>query len=158
MNNGYRDPDGRAPREPWADPNDRRDFGQVDYSLDYGYDPQRRTGYRKEPEDYAYGRGEPRTWDRAAGPVETEAPARRRGESSDRVLWTLVCDRLRRDRLDSSDIDVAVENGVVILSGTARTRPEKRRAEDLAEIDGVRDVVNTLRLREHGGWRRTFGL
>lgn len=180
---------------------DRRDFGQADYSEDYGYDPHSRTGYRQEPaarhddygqadfsRDYAYDpasrtayrreedyRDEDRRWDerrsfdrydgddrrvdqdrdRERGREERD---RRRG-ASDRLIRAIVTERINSDRrLDSSDIEVRVEDGVVFLDGTARNRDEKRRAEDLAEIDDVVDVVNGLRLRPKSGWRRSLGL
>lgn len=157
---------------------DRRDFGQADYSQDYAYDPQTRTGYRTDGADGrrdGYGPGDPRRdpaprdgYHREAAHVRDEPRAfesrgserDRRRASHDRVIWAVVCERLDRARgLDASHIQVRVEDGVVFLDGTARNRREKRKAEDLAETEGVVDIVNGLRLRGHdgGGWRRTFG-
>lgn len=165
---------------------DRRDFGQADYSEDYAYDPATRTGYRQDrPEtvrddhgqadfgrDYAYdpatragyrradepGPDEPRAF-APRGPAPESVRDRRRA-SHDRVIWAVICERLDRARgLDASHIEVRVEDGTVFLDGTARNRREKRRAEELAETEGVVDVVNGLRLRGHigGGWRRSLG-
>jgi hypothetical protein len=63
-----------------------------------------------------------------------------------------VCDRLTDDeRIDASDIRVQIDSDTVILSGTVRSREEKRRAEDLAEsITGVRDVENRLHVGRPG--------
>lgn len=48
--------------------------------------------------------------------------------------------------LDASEIEVAVSNGEVTLSGTVSRREDKRRAEDLAEqVSGVGHVQNNLR-------------
>jgi osmotically-inducible protein OsmY len=60
-----------------------------------------------------------------------------------------VCDRLTDDaRIDASDIDVQVKNGEVTLSGSVRSRDEKRFSEDLVErISGVRDVSNQLKVK-----------
>jgi osmotically-inducible protein OsmY len=60
-----------------------------------------------------------------------------------------VCDRLTDDpRIDASDIEVQVKNGEVSLSGSVRTREEKRFSEDLIErISGVRDVSNHLKVK-----------
>jgi osmotically-inducible protein OsmY len=60
-----------------------------------------------------------------------------------------VCDRLTDDpRIDASDIEVNLKGGEVTLSGSVRTREEKRLAEDLVErVTGVRDVNNHLRVR-----------
>ena len=57
-----------------------------------------------------------------------------------------VCQALENDHvIDATEIEVAVKDGVVTLSGHIETRPIKRRAEDLVEtISGVRDVRNEL--------------
>lgn len=67
---------------------------------------------------------------------------------SDRRVLEDVCDELTDDdRLDASDIEVSVEDGVVVLRGTVTDRVAKRRAEDIADrVRGVEDVVNELRL------------
>jgi hypothetical protein len=60
-----------------------------------------------------------------------------------------VSDRLADDgRLDASDIEVVVATGEVTLNGIVRSRPDKRRAEDLAErASGVTHVQNNLRVQ-----------
>jgi osmotically-inducible protein OsmY len=60
-----------------------------------------------------------------------------------------VCDRLTEDsRIDASDIEVQVKDGEVSLSGSVRSREEKRFTEDLIErISGVRDVNNNLKVK-----------
>ncbi|MFN3512198.1 MAG: BON domain-containing protein [Phenylobacterium sp.] len=127
------------------------DYGQADFGRDYAYDPERREGYRRDARDLDRRYDEPRSFERR----ESERDRRRRSE--DRVIWAVVSERLDRARgLDASDIEVRVEDGVVFLDGMARNRREKRRAEDLAEVEGVRDVVNGLRLRRHSGWRLGF--
>jgi hypothetical protein len=143
---GY-DPDNRSgyhlEREPHTD-----DMGQADFSRDYSYDPASRQGYRRDPNEEPGRRDETRSWnpDQEQRPIDTRA-ARKRG-ASDRLIWATVCERLDRDRrLDASDIEVTVEDGVVILRGTTQTRDGKRRAEHLAETEGVVDVVNMLRIR-----------
>ncbi|HXA40153.1 MAG TPA: BON domain-containing protein [Phenylobacterium sp.] len=184
---------------------DRDDFGQADYSRDYGYDPGARSGYRVDDElrpahddygqadystDYAYdaergeayrrqspldrddGRrpdggdyrpaGPPRSWmDKAGeffspGPreprVETRAGRLRRGPS-DRVLWAVIVERLEDQRgLDLRDLEVIVQDAEVTLNGTVRHKADKRRIEDVADVDGVRHVQNNLRLRSHSHW------
>jgi osmotically-inducible protein OsmY len=64
-----------------------------------------------------------------------------------------VNDALTEDRyLDASDIEVTVQNGEVILSGTVDDRNAKRRAEDIAEqLSGVKHLENRLRTRRSGG-------
>ncbi len=67
---------------------------------------------------------------------------------SDERIRELICERmLDDDLLDASDIDVRVENGEVILTGTVPDRRAKRYAEELAEqCGGVVDVMNSLRV------------
>jgi hypothetical protein len=72
------------------------------------------------------------------------------GSSEDERICVDVMQRLADDwYVDASEIGVAVESGVVTLSGEVENRPEKRLAEDCADdVAGVRDVVNNLRIRE----------
>jgi hypothetical protein len=67
---------------------------------------------------------------------------------SDERIREDVCECLTLDdRIDASNIDVAVKEGEVTLSGTVSSRDEKHRAEELIErISGVKDVSNTLRV------------
>jgi hypothetical protein len=160
------------------------DYGLADYSNDYAYDPERGHGYRRYSEDDrdyadpddrdrsyrrdAYRRDEPdheigerrRSWtDRAGaffgGRATGEEPRRRRGPS-DRVLWAVIVERLEDQRgLDLRDVEVLVEDAEVTLNGRVRRKEDKRRIEDIADIDGVRHVQNNLRVREPG--RRWFG-
>jgi len=198
-----RDRDEEAYRRQAGDRGPRNDFGQVDYSRDYAYDPRRRAGYRPEEaaqfhdddygqadysNDYGYdsdrGGGfrrfseddrdydaQPRgprarrpdedddrgpSWRERAGAFfgggpgrdHERAPPRRRGPS-DRVLWAVIVERLEDERgLDLRDLEVMVENAEVTLNGTVRRREDKRRIEDIADVDGVRNVQNNLRVRE----------
>jgi hypothetical protein len=196
-----RDDDRRGRR---GDPRDREDFGQADYSRDYAYDRETRSGYRaderigEEADDYgqadfsndwAYDRErrrpyrryaeddrearqrsedererdqrrEPRSWADRAGAFFTgrdvdrdERRTRRRRGPSDRVLWTVMVQRLKDARgLDLHDVEVVVEDAEVTLNGTVRRKEEKRRIEDIVDIDGVRHVQNNLRVRDRGHW------
>ena len=68
-------------------------------------------------------------------------------QRSDVRIHEEVCDRLTFSDVDAENVEVAVTNGEVTLSGTVRDRWDKRRAEDLAEeIPGVRDVHNSIRV------------
>jgi len=153
------------------------DYGQADFSRDYRYDPETRSGYRVDPKDEARRRyeetgidepdrypDEPRRFDDRddTRPREERSWAERAGlaglfgggsqthrRSNDRVLWVVATEALHRARgLDDSDIHVRVEEAEVTLEGTVRSRDEKRRAEDLVDQRGVRDVHNHLRIRE----------
>lgn len=158
-------------REDWM----RNDFGQADYSTDYGYDPSRRAGYRTDEtwlgrEDYRQAdysstyRYDPATGRnyrpyegverRSFGGVVRDPPAKRRRGPSDRVLWAVIAERLDDERgLDLRDVEVSVLDGEVTLNGTVRHKADKRRVEDAVDIDGVDHVQNNLRVRE-----RTWGI
>jgi hypothetical protein len=158
------------------------DYGQADFSRDYRYDPETRTGYRVDPKEdarrryedpamedparfadeprYADHRPIERDYDRDRPMREERSWAERSGlaglfggrtdrRSNDRVLWVVATEALHRARgLDDADIHVRVDEAVVTLEGTVRSREEKRRAEDLVDQRGVRDVHNNLRIRE----------
>lgn len=164
-----------APRDPRPEDDPLEDYGQADFSQDYGYDPQTRSGYRLDPKDEArrrYERGvyadEP---DHFADDADYSTPRRERRSfgglfggsaartdrreaerrSQDRVLWVVATEALQRARgIDERDIKVTVEDAVVTLEGTVRSRDEKRRAEAAVETRGVRDVNNHLHIRDRG--------
>ena len=100
-------------------------------------------GYRNGSAGQGYaGYGVPR----GAGPHRGKGPVGYR--RSDERLLELVCEALADDdQLDASQIEVAVRNGEVTLSGIVEDRTAKRDAEDcVCSIMGVRDVRNLLRL------------
>ena len=150
----------------------REDYGQADYSTDYAYDPDRGEAHRRFSDERADSRGpgiyraerDPGLGERGrswlgrpffAGRDEGESVRRRRGPS-DRVLWAVIVERLEDVRgLDLRDVEVLVDNAEVTLNGTVRRKEDKRRIEDIADLDGVRHVQNNLRVRE-GGLRRWF--
>jgi hypothetical protein len=94
----------------------------------------------------------PRYDTRDRGERQREGPFAGRGpkgyQRADSRIREDVCDRLTdAPFLDASDIEVNVKDGDVTLSGTVRSREERRRSEDLIEhVTGVRDVHNNLRV------------
>ena len=77
---------------------------------------------------------------------------RRRGPS-DRVLLAVIAERLKDERgLDVSEVEVTVEDAEVTLNGRVRHKVDKRRVEDVADIEGVRNVQNNLRVHDQGHW------
>ena len=68
---------------------------------------------------------------------------------SDERIREDVCERLTYDeRVDATDIEVDVHEGVVRLSGTVDDRYAKRVAEDIADsVRGAQDVENQIRIR-----------
>lgn len=137
---------------------DRDDFGQADYSNLYGYDPRTRSGYKAyddgRPDDGPRAYPEARRYDDYDRRYRDEGDHdRRRAGPSDRVLWAVIMERLDDERrLDLSDVKVEVHDGEVTLFGTVRHKGDKRRIEDVADIDGVRNVQNNLRVRERSRW------
>jgi BON domain len=71
---------------------------------------------------------------------------------SDERITEDLHDRLTEDpRLDASEIQVAVTDGEVTLTGNVDGRAARRRAEDIAEsVSGVSYVMNNLRVRQPG--------
>ncbi len=76
--------------------------------------------------------------------------------SDDRIRED-ISERLTDDAMiDASEIEVAVQNREVTLTGTVRDRNEKRRAEDIAEsVTGVAHVQNNLRIGQKQGGHAT---
>jgi len=68
---------------------------------------------------------------------------------SDARISEDINDRLTDDwGVDATDIEVAVSNGEVTLTGSVDSRMAKRRAEDIAAyVSGVKDVQNNLRVK-----------
>lgn len=158
---------------------DGRTFRSDEYASDYINDPHRGPAYRRfshsdrdegrtdrlpgdGPHDYTRD-GDRRSWMGRAGAFFSGAPRRdddlrddevrsqRRRGPSDRVLWAIIVERLEDERrLDLRDVEVIVEDAEVTLNGTVRRKEDKRRIEDVADIDGVRHVQNNLRVRERG--------
>jgi hypothetical protein len=190
----WRDREDMRARRFRDEPRGRDDFGQADFSDSYGYDPDRRAGYRAEEDyrelddygqadysrDYVYDRDERRAYrrheaaDRDLGRRMDEGDHRREPRSwldraedffgghprrahrrrgpSDRVLWAVIMERLDDARVDARDVDVIVDDAEVTLNGTVRRKLDKRRIEDIVDIEGVRHVQNNLRVRDRGHW------
>jgi hypothetical protein len=74
---------------------------------------------------------------------------------SDERIREDVCDAVAQQGfIDATDVEVKVEGGVVVLSGTVGRRDEKRGLEELVErVYGVDEVRNEIRLRRGEGQR-----
>jgi hypothetical protein len=67
---------------------------------------------------------------------------------SDERIREDVCERIARSGIDADEVEVKVDGGDVTLSGTVRSRQEKRWLEDVVDdVFGVDEVHNHLRLR-----------
>lgn len=69
---------------------------------------------------------------------------------SDERLKEVVCERLSEDPwIDASNIDIAVKNGEITLSGTVPDRQTKYRAEEVVEsVLGTGEVTNNIRIQK----------
>jgi osmotically-inducible protein OsmY len=69
---------------------------------------------------------------------------------SDQMIQEDVCERLKANpRVDATDIEVRVHDGMVTLTGEVVNRQTKREAElCLDHIPGIRDVENQLRFNK----------
>jgi osmotically-inducible protein OsmY len=91
------------------------------------------------------------------GRLPTRVDFRGRGprgyQRSDERVREDACELLTYDgQIDASNVEVTVQDGEVTLSGGVNSRAEKRRAEDVvAELAGVKDVHNRLRVVNEGG-------
>lgn len=134
----------------------RRNSGAGGGVLDH-----RRPGFSTQRVD---DRKSPKEW-------KTEGPYTGCGPSgyhrSDERLLDEANERLTLNGwLDASQIHVAVQNGEVTLTGTVKSRRDKRLAADTVEdIPGVRNVINHLRVptmeedgRTPGYWGETAGM
>ena len=122
-----------------------------DFGGDYARDPQAGT----LGSDYARDRG----WSgggRGDDYVREDRPVSHRGRGpknwrrSDERIAEMVNERLTdHDDVDATDIEVAVQDGEVTLTGFVTSRRQKRVAEDVAwSCGGVHDVHNRLTLRD----------
>src|SRR5690606_30612427 len=91
----------------------------------------------------------PGPYDNPEMPLPGEYPGPRGYRRSDARIREDVCEAMtEHPMLDCSDIEVAVEEGEVILTGTVGEWRFKRLAEDIAtDVRGVTDVLNQIRLR-----------
>jgi osmotically-inducible protein OsmY len=110
------------------------------------YDEENRGIFGYEGEGYMRGGGRD-VEDRLRQPSFRGVGPKNYQRSDDRIREE-VCERLTDDDyVDASGIEVAVDQGVVMLSGSVEDRGTKRRAEDVADsVRGVRDVQNQLRV------------
>jgi osmotically-inducible protein OsmY len=115
-----------------------------------GYGGQERYG----SQGYGGGRS---AYGSQGGPYRGRGPRGYR-RSDDRIRED-VCECLTEDDcIDASNMDVAVRECEVTLSGTVNSREEKRRAEDLIEdLPGVKEVTNNLRVVSESGQSESTG-
>jgi hypothetical protein len=133
-------------------------FGEDRVHYDSYQDDQFRRGYDPTYEDengvrHPYEHGGRNRWSddvRSMASRENHAGKGPRGyRRSEERVKDEACEILARDFfLDASEIEVELKDQVLTLKGEVGSREDKRRAEDLvAEIPGVADVQNQLRVK-----------
>ncbi len=117
-----------------------------DYADNSNFGPYYRSRDYNRGYDYnTYGNDYPSGWSyrrySGYGPREYKrSDARILEDVNDRLTW--------HSMIDASDISVAVNYGIVTLTGSVDTRGDKRLAEDIADdVPGVWDVENRLIVR-----------
>ena len=133
---------------------DEHQFGSRGFeSAGFGAGPEGIYGMQR---GYESGQG---SWGQSTGSsygTQSYAGVGPRGyQRSDERVREDVCDRLERDaRIDASNIEVEVQNGMVTLKGNVDDRRFKRQAEEAIEhLAGVKDVQNQIRVEK----RQSFG-
>lgn len=131
--------------------NDYTDYGDYDRNR---YDEEDRGWWDKASDEVASWFGdEDATRRRRIDARRKEGDFTGRGpknyKRSDERIKEDINDRLSfYSYIDASDVDIEVNNGEVILTGTVIDRWSKRRAEDIAEsVSGVNNVENRLRVK-----------
>jgi osmotically-inducible protein OsmY len=67
----------------------------------------------------------------------------------DRRILDEVAERIALSGADVDDVEVRVEEGVITLTGTARSLEDRRLIEEVAsEVLGVQDVYNRVRISD----------
>jgi len=123
-----------------------------DYGRRYEFEDRNAFGYGGYGRDMGRGRRSAVAYDRYGaygyGSQLYHGKGPKGYRRSDERIREDVCDLLSDDpRIDASNLEVAVKECEVTLSGTVNSRYDKRLVEDLAEgISGVKDVHNTVRV------------
>lgn len=144
--------EGYEPRHdaPYARSGGPEFFGRVERGIDRAFGRDWERGRREdEREEQRRFREDvhPSLWDRIKGVFRGKGP--KNWKRSDDRIYEEVCEALTfDDHVDATDIEVAVNDGEVTLSGAVPSRRMKRLAEDVVDdVSGVRDVHNRIRVR-----------
>lgn len=99
-----------------------------------------------------YGRPEEhKRWGRP-GPYVGRGPKGYR-RSDERIIEEINERLTEHGEIDARDIEVEVRDAVVILKGTVQSREMKHRSEEVAEVSGVQNITNELRVKESGSYQ-----
>jgi len=117
--------------------------------VDWERDRQLQPAWRVSGGDLERGRRHLSRWERI---THRQNLGPRGYQRSDDRIREEICDWLMTCGIDARDAEVVVKDGEVTLTGTVRSRPEKRAIEYYAEDTlGVRDVHNHLKVRRDLG-------
>lgn len=82
----------------------------------------------------------------AAARPRAKKPAVRAADADDRLLHEIGFQLIDDDALDASDVEVAVDAGVVTLSGAVGNKESKRRCVEIAEAASGQPVTNLIKI------------
>jgi len=124
-------------------------YGLGDYGTGYGYAYGDRQQRGRGREDESWGQQIRDVGNQVARRVKRAFRGPKGYKRSDERIREDVNDRLAQQyEIDPSEIEVAVSNGEVTLTGTVQSRHAKFYAEEIADdISGVNEVHNNLRVR-----------
>ena len=133
-------------REPM---HDRGMLGRMEQGVDraFGRDWDHEGEHRRYEREGEH----PSLWERVKGAFTGKGP--KNWMRSDERIREDVCEALTyHPNVDATDIEVAVKDGEVTLTGTVSDRGTKRLAEDVADdVRGVKDVHNQIRVQRQAG-------
>lgn len=135
--------------------NGRSNYSGRDHDRDDRYDDQQenRDWWDKASDEVAswFGNDEAeqrRRMDKLSGPHRGKGP---KGymRTDDRIREDINECLYHDSYVDASEVEIKVENGEAIVTGTVDSRESKRRIEDIIErIPGIRDVENRLKVSQ----------
>ena len=144
-----------------ADRSAPKRFPQGDVNLERGHNRQRGLKHNIDLEEKMWSRRDANLENFEGGRTNWQTPGPYTGvgpqdyRRSDESIQEEICERLtQHGKIDSSGIEVAVQDGTVTLRGAVDRRKEKWMAEDIAgSVFGVEDIQNKIRVSPNDGVR-----
>jgi osmotically-inducible protein OsmY len=119
-----------------------------------GTEYEKEAGYRERIRKIGEGplqKNQNQAWPHYKGEHHGKGP-KNYNRSTERILDDVHQQLTDHPALDATDVEVSMENGDLILTGTVETRQAKRLAEDICEqVRGVKNVENRLRVQHSIG-------
>lgn len=151
MNPNSRDSYARQPAQVYEQHSSKDNWGQDEFIDAKPLDENSLQGSRSLHDRVHYGSAKP---DIPASRPNFAGVGPKGYKRSDDRIEEEVCNILLKDRnIDARDIEVRVQNGLVILSGTVESRIDRIEAEMAIEgVAGVEDIQNDIKLKRWGDY------